>query len=319
MLSVGTASAAPGETAVGELDVGDHRDGTPVTLPVAVINGATSGERLYLQAASDGDEVNGVGVLNRVLPTIDPTALSGEIVAVGVVNPFGFHAGKHRNPLDDTKINRTYPGDEDGSSSERIAAATFTIAKEADYILDLHQGSTSRMIEECRVRCGQGHTLHGACLELAKVFDCGYILDQKGPDGQLARAGPDAGIPTIDPELGGSVGWSNSSIEIGVRGVERVLGYYGFLEGPTVSLSTQVRARSFEQYGAPDGGLVSLVATLGDRVTVGDPLFRVTTIFGTERAVVTAEEDGVLWRARRLPQVATGEYVCTVGTNVGEY
>ena len=319
MLTVGTASAAPGETAVGELDVGEHRDGTPVTLPVAVVNGAAPGDRIYLQAASDGDEVNGVGVLARVIPTIDPTTLIGELVAIGVVNPYGFHAGKHRNPLDDTKINRTYPGDPDGSSSERIAAATFEVAKEADYILDLHQGSTSRMIEECRVRCGQGHTMHGACLELAKVFDCGHILDQKGPEGQLARAGPDEGIPTIDPELGGSVGWSSSSIEVGVRGVERVLGYYGFIEDEAVSLSSQLRARSFEQYGAPVGGLMSLMAELGDRVSVGDPLFRITTMFGTERTVVTAEDDGILWRARRLPQVATGEYVCTVGTNIDEY
>ncbi len=49
-----------------------------------------------------------------------------------------------------------------------------------------------------------------------QAFGCGYVLDQKGPDGQLARAGPDAGIPTIDPELGGCVGWDEECIEQGV-------------------------------------------------------------------------------------------------------
>ena len=318
MLTVGTATAAPGEIAIGELDVGEHRDGSPVVLPVAVINGANAGERLYVQAASDGDEVNGVGVVSQLVPAVDPTALTGELVVVGVVNPFGFHAGEHRNPLDDTKINRTYPGDPDGSSSERIAAATYAQAKKADYVLDLHQGSTSRMIEECRVRCGTGHTLHGACLELAKVFDCGYVYDQKGPEGQLARVGPDEGIPTIDPELGGSVGWHQQSIDVGLRGVNRVLGYYGFLD-EDVTLAAQTRARSFVQYGAPAGGLVTFVAALGDRVDAGDPLFRIHTVFGRERAVVTTDESGILWRTRRLPQVASGEYVCTIGTKVDEY
>ena len=103
--------------------------------------------------------------------------------------------------------------------SERIAAATFDVATRADLALDLHQGSTSRMIDEVRVRCGPRHRLHRECLELAKTFDCGYVLDQKGPDGQLARAAPDEGIPTIDPELGGCVGWDRHSIDLGTRGV----------------------------------------------------------------------------------------------------
>ena len=318
MRTVGTAEPAPGTFATGRVHVGEDRDGTELSLPVAVINGASSGETLYIQAASDGDELNGVGVVSRVVPRIDPTELTGCVIVVGIVNPHGFRAGQHRNPIDDTKINRTYPGDPDGSASERLAAATFDIATSADLILDLHQGSTSRMIEECRIRCGPGHALHESCLELAKVFDCGHIFDQKGPDGQLARAGPDEGIPTIDPELGGSVGWNERSIEVGINGVFNVLRHYGFLAG-SADPATQVRARAFEQYGSPAGGLVRFDTNLGSSVEAGDELFTVTSVFGEEKAVVSATEPGVLWRTRRLPQVATGEYVCTLGTNIDRY
>ncbi|PSQ20778.1 deacylase, partial [Halobacteriales archaeon QS_9_67_15] len=228
MTTLGTARAAPGEMDTGRLAVGETRDGTEVGLPVAVINGAADGDTLYIQAASDGDELNGVGVVQRVVPKLDPKAVAGTILVVGVVNYHAFQVAKHRNPIDDTKTNRAYPGDETGTSTERIAATTFAAARRADLVLDLHQGSTSRMIEECRVRCGPRHRLHDACLELAKVFNCGYILDQKGPDGQLARAAPDEGIPTIDPELGGCVGWDEQSIQTGVEGVFNVLSYYGF-------------------------------------------------------------------------------------------
>lgn len=315
MKTVGTATAGAGDLAIGELSVGEGRDGSEVTLPVAVVHGARDGETLYIQAASDGDEMNGVGVVSELVQTLDPTELAGTVVIVGIVNAHGFRVAEHRNPIDNTKINRTYPGDASGGSSERIAAATFELAREADYVLDLHQGSTSRMINECRVRCGSSHRLHDACLELAKVFDCGYVYDQKGPDGQLARAAPDEGVPTIDPELGGSVGWDAESIAIGVEGVFNVLRYYDFLEG-SVDLQTQRRVQRFEQYAGSVGGMVHYDATLGDEVSAGDALFRIKTVFGKEREVVTAEEDGILWRTRRLPQVATGEYVCTVGTDV---
>ncbi|WP_459193443.1 succinylglutamate desuccinylase/aspartoacylase family protein [Halosimplex sp. J119] len=318
MTTLGTAQAAPGEMDTGRLPVGEARDGTQVGLPVAVINGAADGDTLYMQAASDGDELNGVGVIQRVVPQLDPQEIAGTILVVGIVNYHAFQVAEHRNPIDDTKTNRAYPGDETGTSTERIAAATFKAARRADLILDLHQGSTSHMIEECRVRCGTRHRLHDACLELAKVFDCGYVLDQKGPDGQLARAAPDEGIPTIDPELGGCVGWDEQSIQTGVEGVFNVLSYYGFTDGQ-VDLNPQTRANGFEQYGAPAGGLVSRRVDLGERVARGDVLFEITDAFGTVKETVTADSSGVFWRARRLPQVATGEYVCSVGTDVDSY
>lgn len=315
MTTLGSASAAPGEMDTGRLEVGEARDGSPVALPVAVINGARDGKTLYLQAASDGDELNGVGVIQRVVPQLDPADIVGEILVVGIVNYHAFQVAEHRNPIDDTKMNRAYPGDENGTSSERIAAATYGVASRADLIVDLHQGSTSRMIDEVRVRCGRHHRLHNECLRLAKTFGCGYILDQKGPDGQLARAGPDDGIPTVDPELGGAVGWDEESIRKGVDGIYNVLYGYGFLDG-TCETASQTRAKGFDQYGSPAGGLVRFKKDLGDSVSVGDVLFEVTDVFGGLKARITADGPGLFWRSRRLPQVASGEYVCSVGTDI---
>ncbi|MFB6132022.1 MAG: succinylglutamate desuccinylase/aspartoacylase family protein [Halanaeroarchaeum sp.] len=315
MRTLGTASAQPGEKVTGRLVVGETRDGAEFGLPVAVVNGAEPGKTLYLQAVSDGDELNGLGVVSRVLPRLDPDELAGEVLVVGIANYHAFQVAEHRNPVDDTKLNRAYPGDPHGSSSERIASATFEIATEADLVLDLHQGSTSRMIEETRVRCGRHHRLHEECLELARVFDAGHVIDQRGPDGQLARVAPDEGIPTIDPELGGAVGWDEESIATGVRGVFNVLEYYGFLEGDPAP-GEQTRARNFDRYGAPAGGLVRFRVDLAERVTRGDPLFEIVDVFGAVKQRVTADQDGVFWRTRRLPQVATGEYVCSVGTDV---
>lgn len=318
MTTLGTARADPGEIDTGELFVGETRSGNEIGLPVAVINGSDDGKTLYIQAASDGDELNGVGVVQRLVPRIDPATVAGKIHIVGIVNYYGFQVAEHRNPIDDTKTNRAYPGDSNGTSTERIAQITYEAAKKADIALDLHQGSTSRMIDESRVRCGRRHRLHDDCLELAKVFDAGFILDQKGPDGQLARVLPDEGIPTIDPELGGSVGWDEGSIDLGLRGVFRVLKQYGFLDG-TIERSDQTRASGFEQYGAPVGGLITIKPTLGDRIATGDTLFEMTDTFGQVKATVSADSDGIFWRTRRLPQAATGEYVCSIGTDIDQY
>lgn len=317
MTELGTAQASSGEVDTGRLPIGEARDGTPIGLPVAVVNGAEDGQTLYIQAASDGDELNGVGVISRLVPRLDPAVLSGTILVVAVANYFGFQQAVHRNPLDDTKLNRAYPGDPDGSSSERIAHTTYQAASRADLVIDIHQGSTSRMIHETRVRCGRHHNLHQETLDLARTFDCGYILDQQGPEGQLARVLADDGIPAIDPELGGSVGWDPASIAIGVNGIENVLAGYGFVDG-TIDVGPQVRIGGFDQYDAPVGGLVEYAVDLGARVDEDDPLFTITDLFGSTRETIVADQPGVFWRTRRLPQVATGEYVCSVGVDIDE-
>src|SRR6056297_2606421 len=117
MKTLGTASAAPGEIDTGRLQVGETRDGGEFGLPVAVVNGAADGPTLYVQAVSDGDELNGLGVIQRAIPQISPADLSGTILVVGIVNYHAFQVAEHRNPIDDTKMNRTYPGYESGSSS----------------------------------------------------------------------------------------------------------------------------------------------------------------------------------------------------------
>jgi len=188
--------------------------------------------------------------------------------------------------------------------------------KRADIGLDLHQGSTSRMVDEVRVRCGRGHRSHDECLELARAFGTEYVLDQKGPEGQLARAAPDDGVPLVDPELGGAVGWDKTSINKGVRGVFNVLSHYGFLDDEASTPNEQFRATGFEVVHANRGGLIDLSADLYDRVEEGDELFEVTDVFGETKESVESKKDGVVWRTRRLPMVATGEYVMSVATGV---
>lgn len=317
MLEFGSAGAISGSKETGVLDAGELRDGTKFGLPVAVVNGSADGPTLYLQAASDGNELNGLSVVREVYSRVDPKELSGNILFVGILNFHGYQVAEHKNPIDDTKLNRVFPGSAKGSSSERLAHLVYNEGvKRSDLGIDLHQGSTSRMIDEVRVRCGTSHRLYEDCLALAKSFGMKYILDKKGPDGQLARAAPDDGVPFIDPELGGSVGWDTASIRKGVSGVFNVLQSYDFLEGEPSLPEAYTRASSFDSVHANRGGILDYHVDLYDEVEENQPLFDVTTIFGKHKETVRSGENGIVWRTRRLPMVATGEYVLSIATGV---
>jgi uncharacterized protein len=62
----GTASASPGEPNTGWLFIGEDRDGSAFETPIEIINGSGPGKTLYVQAANDGNELNGIDVIGTV-------------------------------------------------------------------------------------------------------------------------------------------------------------------------------------------------------------------------------------------------------------
>lgn len=316
-LRVAHISTEPGERAEGYVELGERQDHQPLRLPVCVINGAEDGPVAYLQAASDGDELNGVAVMHRILQDLSPGTLRGAVIAVPLVNVPAFHAGRSANPVDGKKMNRCFPGSKTGTSSERIAHFLFNEAVlQADFCIDLHQGGVSPMIDECRVRVNKSDRAGRASFELGRVFGIGYIFHKKGPDGQLARAAPAHGIPTIDPELGGTRGWARDSIRKGVQGVKNVLCYYDMIEGEPIIPERQVVTRKHRTVLCNRGGFLAFRQSLGALVQKGDVLAEIRDPFGHVVEEVKAPVDGVLWSHPPYPMVSTGQRIATIGAQV---
>lgn len=317
LLQVEHLKAEAGQRVDGYLTVAEMQDGSPVRLPISLINGAHPGPTLYLQAISDGDELNGVGVIRQVLRRLDVSHLNGRIIAVLIVNFHAFHTHQAFSPVDGKKMNRCFPGRKDGTSSERIAYRLFHHAvRQADYCIDLHQGGVRPMIDEVRVRVDRRKRVHRACMELARVFGIGYILDQRGPDGQLARLAPEDGIPTIDPELGGCHGWDDRSIQKGITGVENVLKHYGFIAGTPHIPERQVVIDGFFSVLANRGGFIEYHAQMYDHLQKGDPVADITDPFGVVLETLRAPEESIFWSQNLRPMVASGEMVAMLGRNM---
>lgn len=316
-LIVDTLTATPGTRVEGYLNIGTLPDGTPIRIPIVLINGKHSGKTLYLQALSDGNELNGIAVIQQILEQIDPLELNGQLIVVPVLNVHAFHAKQAYSPVDSVKMNRCFPGRSEGTSSERIAYQLFEKAiRKADFCIDLHQGGVLPMIDEVRVRVGAKHKCHKACLALARVFGIGYILDQKGPKGQLAQAAPDIGIPTIDPELGGTHGWDPISIDKGVRGVLNVLKQYDFISGTPEIPDQQIVVSRFVTILSNQGGFIYYKVKLYDRVEFSQPIAEIRDVFGHVKEIVRAPKEGIFWSHPVYPMVATGGIIGKIGTSI---
>ena len=316
-LKVEDIVAKPGTAEYGFLKAGEMQDGTTARFPIAIVNGSEDGPILYVQAASDGNELNGVAVIHHLLNTVSANKLRGGIIAVPIANTFAFHFKQAYSIADGRKMNRCFPGKKSGTASERVAYRLFHKAvTQSQYCIDLHQGGVGPMIDSLNVRVNRRHRLHKKCMELARVFGIGYILDQRGPKGQLAQAAPDEGIPTIDPELGGCHGWDETSVQKGIRGVQNVLKCYGFLEGEPEIPERQVVVRKFQTIHNNRGGFIKYRTKMYDLLEYRTPVADICDAFGRTVETITSPKKGVLWSTNMYPMVPSGSRIGTLGIDI---
>ncbi|MGH8487840.1 MAG: succinylglutamate desuccinylase/aspartoacylase family protein, partial [Gammaproteobacteria bacterium] len=86
----GGIDVAAGQRQIIDLPIPRLYTHTALTIPVRVIHGRQSGPRLFVCAAIHGDEINGVEIIRRVLDAPDLMRLKGTLLAVPVVNIYGF-------------------------------------------------------------------------------------------------------------------------------------------------------------------------------------------------------------------------------------
>src|SRR6478672_8659845 len=79
--TVGTATAAPGQKALGFLEVPARSDAA-TSIPVAVFQGTKPGPVLALVSGSHGTEYASIIALERVIQTLDPAQISGTVIVL---------------------------------------------------------------------------------------------------------------------------------------------------------------------------------------------------------------------------------------------
>ena len=100
----------------------------------------SGGKRLCVGTGTHGDELEGQYVCWRLARLLEehPDALHGTVDIYPALNPLGISTMTRGIPLCDLDMNRTFPGSENGSMSEYIAAKLVQDMAGADVCVDIH-------------------------------------------------------------------------------------------------------------------------------------------------------------------------------------
>ncbi len=298
-ISVGATAAGDSSISVGE--VGD------------------SGPLVLLTAGVHGDEGPwGAWAIRKVLDRIPMSDLEGRVRVVPVTNPVAMASDRRCADMDSLDLNRVFPGKEDGTHTERLAALLKDrlLADHVDAAVDLHGGGSWCVNSFAFSFPGDE--------ELALAADAPFIVERPpadGPPTSLTACAAEAGARITAWEMGGRSGREEEWAERIADGLQRVLSIAGAISTapPPRTIEDPIYLEGLSVITPSRGGVLvpklreAAIGTVVDRGTWLGSLVHPATFEELERFEAPFEKTALLLIRNQLMVLNSGDMTYVIG------
>ncbi|ABR47334.1 Succinylglutamate desuccinylase/aspartoacylase [Alkaliphilus metalliredigens QYMF] len=309
-LKVGALSAEKGEKTQGFVRVMD----TNTMIPVTLINGSEEGKTILITGGVHSCEYPGIQTAIELAKEIQPQDIKGRLMICHPLNKSGFEARRPGIvPEDEKNLNRVFPGDQEGTLTDKIAYTLVTeFQKQADFYIDMHGGEMYEQLTPYVYYVG--NSTPEACeraRNAASVIDCKYMVRSQATTGAYNYAGLQ-GIPSILMERGCNGIWDQETVNLYKKDVYNILIHLGLMKGTMTE--TQYKPEDLVDLiylNSKVAGCWYPSVNAGDAVKKGEKLGEVRDYFSNPLATYYAEYDGIiLYRTSTLWVDKDGGIVC---------
>jgi predicted deacylase len=318
--AVGTATAKRGATAYGEIVVPPNSD-AGTSMPVTVVNGAKAGKVVAFVAGSHGTEYASIVALTRLAAKIDPAKLTGTVIILPLLNVASWEQMTvHLNPVDRKGMNGGYPGNPNGTQSERaIDLVARQVVQRADIVVDLHGGDMDEDLRPYSYWTRTGNASQDSVARaLVLAFGLNHIIvrdiDVTNPasirslsSNTLAR-----GKTAIVAEAGRSGLVLPADVDALINGSLNVLGAMKMIDRAVRPVSSPVYITGGSRVQAEKGGMFFATVARDSRVTAGQVIGYTTDYNGQNRIDVKAPVAGLVTFIRGVPSMWPGATLANV-------
>lgn len=300
----------PGQITRYWLNIVTNGIGIPIQVPVILARGYEDGNVLGLTAAIHGNELNGIGLIQRLFREINPEELQGIIIGVPALNIPALMRNQ-RSFIDGTDLNNIMPGCPKGNISEVYAHRLVDrIVKQVDYLVDIHTASFGRANSYyVRADLNDPVTREMAMLQSAQI-----IVHNPPSDGTLRGAAAALGIKAITLELGNPNTFQKNLIRTGLSGIHNLLTYLGIVKnGIEHANEHPILCKESYWLHTDAGGVLSVLPNVADFIKKGERIATLRSIFGDLIKEYFAPEDGVVIGKSVSPINQTGGRILHLG------
>jgi len=292
-LKVGSLIAERGEKVQGTLGIPD----SDLKIPVTLLNGKGTGKTVVILSGIHGGEYPGIETAIRLAAVLRSEELTGRVILVHPVNTAAFFARQqYIHPGDGKNLNRVFPGQANGTASDKIAyAITNELFSQADFVMDLHGGDLHEALTPFVIFSNGGSSeVNQVSDAAAKLMGIRYLIGSNFSRTTFGTAGQ-MGIPGFLAELGQCGSWSEEEVGAYMKGILNVLKYLRLLPGQVEPMIDEVDyLAEFHTVTAQESGCWYPSVQIGDAVKAGTRIGEMRDFFSNPLATYSADQDGIV-------------------------
>ncbi len=269
--------------------------------------GSRPGPLALITAGIHGDEYEGPAAVAGLAQDLASVPITGSIAAIPVANPMSWCAAQRTSPEDGLNLARTFPGKQDGSATQRLAAALFDLASQADYLIDLHSGGVDYLFLPLCGFYGEPGAANPS-FAAARRFGLPVLWQLPLTEGVLSAELWRRGAAVVGCEYLGAGQLSHAGSDAYRRGALSCLAHWGFLPDSFLLPEAGVPCTAEWQLAATTGMFVAHCA-LGETVTPGRLLAEIKDQRGNVlQSFHASKEGGFVLAIRSKAYVRAGNW-----------
>lgn len=298
-----------GEKVLTKLVISKLPSGTVIDIPIYVYRSVHDGPVVLLMAGMHGDEVNGIEIVRRMLTRKMLYPLKGTIIAIPILNIYGFLNFSREVP-DGKDVNRSFPGNRDGSLASRVAHRFMKeVMPYVDYGIDFHTGGSSRT-NYPQIRCVMSDPRNQ---ELAAAFAPPFIINSNLRQGSLRKEAARLGKHILVYETGESLRFDDLGVSTGIEGACRFLKHLGMMETAPAPKEEPITFLRDTWLRAKNAGLFRSNVQRGEYVKKNQLIGTITDPYGEMEVRITSPSPGYIVGINNMPVVNQGDALVHIG------
>jgi len=304
------------------IEVSEGIDSNPIAMATITINGAKPGPRIWIEAQTHGDEPNATEAILRVVREIDPGHISGTLVVAPAMHSAAVRHFLREAPLDGKNGNRIWGIDWSKLGHTKVFSYIWMYrvsemirALRPNLVIDMHDGGVPLRIMSHALYRTRSVTL-GPVDELCYKSGMKVVWVNQGSrfGGSISDQMYAWGFPSISMESGGTGQLVEEDIDEMVFGLRNVMRAIKLLPGnPEPRSDEQLLMVKGDWVRAGRAGLFYRDVQLGDRVSRGQIIGRISNLFGHITEEIRAPADGIAFGLRHAAVANVGDYVANIG------
>ena len=293
------------------LAVNGPDESASVDVGVNVLSGDEPGPTLLCIAGIHGDETNGVHALMKLWAELEPDDVHGRLVIVPVANPCAFRARQRRTPVDDEDLNRAFPGDTHGSSTQRLAAALTRslVSPAVDFAFSLHSWYEFGMVMPYVEISGPDMLTGRQSSQAASACGFDIIRADGWQKGVFSQTVSEAGIPAMEAEIGGLGVTQEVYAGLYVDRTRRLMQFLGMLKAQVQGVPRVPRFVRHTDIHSPAAGVLDVRVSLGETVEEGGSMATLVGLDGRINHEIFCPTHATVAALRMTASVETGEHL----------